>query len=231
MKTSTLIEPKFKIGEKVFYVDYTDYKAKINTYWADTSNYTWDDIVLYGTITGIKKYHDYDGDTFQYSITVEEHKDLPRNNEKVMHRENIDATWDEEVLEDNVFSLKELKKAKNKAALNYAERIAKEEEEYNKQLDFQIECNSYTLYNFLLREAYKYKLKYSQEEVKALHKLASSPRIDLDIFNFKKDLKQDVFIKYAAYESSLMIEDKKYVKMLLKCLDIKSHSEREKLIR
>ena len=224
----TMIEPKFKIGEKVFYVNYTDYKRKPYTCWAGTNNYTWDDIVLYGTITGIQKYY---GHTFQYSITVEKHEDLPRNNEKVKHKETIEATWDEEVLEDNVFSLNELEKAKKKAALNYTERIAKEEEEHNENINFQIECNSYTLYNFLLREAYKYKLKYSQEEVKALHKLASSPRIDLDIFNFKKDLKQDVFIKYAAYESSLMIEDKKYVKMLLKCLDIKSHSEREKLIR
>lgn len=221
-------EPKFKIGQKVFYTTYTAYGYNWgnDSAYKTGSNRLMDNIVLYGTIRsividGTEEYGEY----FNYDITVEKYEGLERNNEAVEYRKDEEEYWNLTVQEENIFPLDELDKAKEKANIDNNIRIKEECEERERERLYQLEDNCFQLYIFLLREVSEFNIRYTEEELNALYKLMSSQRLRLDIWNTKFDLKDHVNFDAKYIESRMIYTDKQYVKLLRKCLKTNGFDE------
>lgn len=220
----TMIEPKFKIGQKVFYTDFTAYSFDFNgnnEAYKGKSSHIYDDIVLYGTIQGIES--TYDG--LKYSITVEEYDGLEENNQAVDYRKIDEQTWNLDVLEDNVFSLNDLESAKERALKNRKERI-KYEKKREKEINAEnTVSNALCLYDFLLREYMEFDIKYTKEQLDAFYQLISSPRMDLTTYDFSADLNEGYSPIYEGCERGAINKDKQYVELLRNCLKVEGYKE------
>lgn len=220
----TIAKPKYEIGQKVLYTKYTEYILDWNeeqTPYKGKSDYIADNIVLYGTVEGIK----LDYNTFEYSITVEEHKGLDENNMAVDCRRNREETWNLEVDEEDVFNEDEIEIAKQKALKNRTERIKYEKKHEKEQNEALASLNATCLYDFLLREYSEFNIKYSEEQLDAFYQLISSPRLDLCGYNFQADLKDSYHPKYEICEIAAIDKDKQYVELLRKCLKVEGYGE------
>lgn len=220
----TMIEPKFKIGQKVFYTDFTAYYYDFNgnnEAYRGKSSHIADDIVLYGTIQGIES--TYDG--LKYSITVEEYDGLEENNQAVDYRKRDEQTWNLDALEDNVFSLNDLESAKEQALKNHKERIKYEKKLEKERNAENTASNAQCLYDFLLREYTEFDIKYTKEQLDAFYQLISSPRMDLTAYDFRSDLNDGYSPKYEWCERGAIDKDKQYVELLRNCLNVEGYKE------
>ena len=222
----TTIEPKFKIGQKVFYTDYTDYCYDWdgeNEPYKGKSDSIADNIVLYGTITGVELYLE----ELKYSITVEEYDGLEENNMAVEYRRDQGETWDLDIKEENIFSLSDIKLAKKQAQKNRKKRIKYELESEKESHAAQTLSNALFLYDFLLREYNEFDIKYSKEQLDAFYKLISSPRMDLSAYDTQADIKEN-YKNYAPDEWSernIIDKDKQYVELLRTSLKVEGYTE------
>lgn len=220
----TIIEPKFKIGQKVFYTDFTAYYYDFNgnnEAYKGKSSHISDDIVLYGTIQGIES--TYNG--LKYSITVEEYDGLEENNQAVHYREGDEQTWNLDVLEDNIFSLNDLESAKEQALKNHKERIKYEKKLEKERNAENTALNAQRLYDFLLREYTEFDIKYTKEQLDAFYQLISSPRMDLTAYDFRADLNDGYSPKYEWCERGSINKDKQYVELLRTSLKVEGYME------
>ena len=213
----TALKPKYSIGQKVFYVAYIQYDEN-----EDNAGYVfkpveiYDYIVLYGTVESIK----VDSCTVEYELTVEEHKGLKKNNVAVFYREeNTDKSL-LRVNEADVFSLDELALAKKRAKSisNQYKKKVKSEEKLREQA--QCEENTYMVYAFLLREFTEFDISYTEEEINALYKMASSPRVSLMSTDFESDLVTDCHFDTSYYEQFGSSQTKEYIELLNKGLKL-----------
>lgn len=220
----TMIEPKFKIGQKVFYTDFIAYYYDFNgnnEAYKGKSNHIADNIVLYGTIQGIES--TYNG--LKYSITVEEYDGLEENNQAVNYRERDEQTWNLDILEDNVFSLNDLESAKEQALKNHKKRIKYERKLAKERKAENTASNAIHLYNFLLREYIEFNIKYIEGQLNTFYQLISSPRIDLNACDISADLNEGYSPKYEWCERGAINKDRQYVELLRNCLKVEGYEE------
>lgn len=94
----------------------------------------------------------------------------------------------------------------------------KSEEKLREQA--QCEENAYMVYAFLLREFTEFDISHTEEEINALYKMASSPRVSLMSTDFESDLVTDCHFNISYNEQFGSSQTKEYIELLNKCLKL-----------